>query len=346
MRKAIVMRKSNRSIREGPSTHATAEPIALPRREEWEPPRSKRRGIGSLVRRYPRLLAFCLALGLSGSCVLGIILANGKPLDARTWVTLLFGLIFTPAALAPGLWKLIAWLSLVYYLPFLQTLESHSCVDLRGGRRGVALSPGFRVGKEGITFLPGDLRFGHDGPNTELIESYLGRCEPEWQYYATLSTMHRIHEPAVGPETYNLIFEGWLPDALDRLPSEEARVQVLRCLTDSQNLLRRYQGLLLTCVKDWRYPEGYDALDWWERHQHLFRQEYDPRKAAVTVAGWYDMIQSHGPSRDISRQLRFVRNYGMSGFWVEAEKLEEEAERQGKEKPDDGIGEVVWWLPK
>jgi hypothetical protein len=138
------------------------------------------------------------------------------------------------------------------------------------------------------------------------------------------------------------------------LPTDEARTQVLACLADTENLLRVHQGLLLTCLREWGYPAGHNAASWWARHRHLFRHEYDPRAAALTVAGWQEWLVRHRDmANDVGGQAMAAHYYQLGSwgarwgkhpqFAEEYERLREQAQVDGKRDPDHGLKEVVWW---
>jgi hypothetical protein len=262
--------------------------------------------------------------------VASILLLYGEPLDPWTFGVLVVGVVLSTTAflLFRSRWTVVV--PLLYFGSFLVPWESRYIADTRGGRHGVRV-------------LPWDARFGRDGSNTALLTSYLGPLEPDWQHAAIRSMLfgmwrdgdERVH-------TRGLIFRPYLADALAMLPTNDARVQVLGCLTDPDNLLRVHHGLLLACLWEWGYPQGYNAEGWWRRHQHLFRREQDASAAARLAAGWTEQIRRNKDlGVAIYPQFRAAR-YQEQGSWGGDHDFGDAYAELGSGSKT-GIPEVVWW---
>ncbi|MBX3466121.1 MAG: hypothetical protein KF878_04365 [Planctomycetes bacterium] len=290
---------------------------------------------------------FC---GVAGSCLalLGLALIRyGLPLDVMTVLVLaggacLVGLIRLGSS-AHLRWGL-ALIPLLFHLHLHFPWESAYLQDVHGGRIGVRLFP--------------DLRFGRAGPNTFLLERQLGPLNAEWRHRCTRSML--LGDWRDGNERVNsrsLIYHEDYPEILAMLPDEEARRQVSACLTDTGNLIRVHQGLLLACLKALGYPRGHDARTWWAAHQWAFVRISKPEEAAPFVHGWADSARRLGRAwnvgahyehhREIQDQIRAVE-YQERGTWggdpvmgqahwnFQLLLAKQEAQRAAKET-------IVWW---
>jgi hypothetical protein len=217
-----------------------------------------------------------------GTLLGGAIGFYGWPLDTYTWTVVL--ILFVLGSTAGTRTTRIVVFPFVLYAAWylfapnrsltVPERDYYSLFDDRGGRRGIQIPPG--------------LRFGRDGQNTALLESYLGPLPPNWWEQAPLWPGIRDGNERV--HSRNVISYHYLPSILAMLPSDAARRQVLRCLTDPENRLRVHQGLLLACLACWGYPEGFDAESWWQHHQVWFVQERDPVHAARVTYGWTSLL--------------------------------------------------------
>ena len=292
----------------------------------------------------PRTRARRASLTLVGStalvtlCVLG----HGWPIDGFTWSVL----AATPlTACVAGYFKrriligvvVIFSVYLAFPDPFLAIPlpERWSLFDDRGGREGTLLSPG--------------LRFGRNGRNTALLESYLGRLEPNWWVQAPRFPGIRDGNERV--YSRSMIRSENLPAILAMLPSDTARRQVLACLTDPHNRLRVHQGLLLACLKQFGYPAGYDAERWWAFHEAAFVRERDPARAARVAYGWLEEANrlSSSWSGELGGQLS-AASYHVRGDWGRDHHFGV-AYRQLQDAPrSERVGlplvKVVWWPEK
>jgi len=217
-----------------------------------------------------------------------------------------------------------------------------------------------RGGRDGMQFA--GIRVGWSGPNTDLLEHCLGPLQPEWRHRCCLSPYIKDGNERVNSRS--IIGSDFLPELLAMLPHDEARRQVLTCLTDSGNLARVHQGLLLTCLYTLGYPPGHDASSWWEHHAPLFQSKDDPDAAVRLVWAWCERAASYDSGKDgdwsnrdsweIQRQLRAAR-YQETGSWggdfdfgdsyqlflVQNNLL---GGRNTKPPiPDLGVDKVIWW---
>lgn len=222
--------------------------------------------------------------------ILGLVLNNyGWPLDPWTQSCLSFYSVIL----------LTVWLSrrgrfnsiknavtILFLVSLFVPFETDWIQDIHGGR-------------EGTLARPWQLRFGRDGENTRLIESYLGPLKPEWRHRAIRSMAWTNWND--GNERVNsksLIRTKRLPRILNLLPDHKAREQVLTCLTDSSNLLRVHQGLLLTALDAKGFPKGYDRASWWEAHKWIFKKEDDGLRAASLTQDWVERCRSYLPESE------------------------------------------------
>lgn len=255
--------------------------------------------------------------GIVGIC--GVLLAlalsrYGLPLDLTTVVALLVGFCLVGLVRVGSSARLrwaLATLPLLFHLHLHFPWESSYLQDVHGGREGVRLFP--------------DLRFGRDGPNTALLEQQLGPLEARWRHRCIRSML--LCDWRDGNERVNsrsLIWREDYREILAMLPDEEARRRVSACLTDTSNLVRVHQGLLLTCLKALNYPRGHDVRTWWTAHQWAFVSVSDPREAVSFVQGWTDAASRFGRAwigdtyyeqyAEIQDQLRAVE-YQERGAW-------------------------------
>jgi len=282
--------------------------------------------------------AFWTALTLGIIMLALVFIGFGFPVDWWTWLGVSMGLIPVVAAWRP---HFISWClagtTFFYYLTFFFPLERHGLQDLHGGRSGFEI-------------FPHRFRFGYVGPNTRLLEHRLGSLEAQWQERGTqfmlLSTWRDGDERV---NCRNLIFSEELPAILEQLPTDEARQEVLTCLTDSTNLMRIHQGLLLTCLKELGYPPGMDAQTWWDKHSWVFQRERDPVRAVKITWGWTERLPENSNRIAITRQLRAVY-YQERGIWGgdvafgEAVINLQGARNVGNNNDLElGVNRIVWW---
>jgi hypothetical protein len=268
----------------------------------------------------------------------------GRPIDEFTWAALA---IVLAGSVLPGLfqmrWRwtamiLLAGVYIAFPGPFLVIpfLERWSLCDDHGGRWGLQISPG--------------LRFGRDGPNTKLLESYLGPLPPNWWLQAPHFPYIRDGNERV--MSRNPILRDYLPTLLSRLPDDAARKQVLTCLVDPENRLRVHQGLLLACLMELGYPPGLDAKGWWKAHRDLFKCGHEALAAAKLTRGWTRKIERlpqrplNGEPRSAVSSLITAANYQERGAWGGHEDFGEAVwSLEWKRHPAeiDATGHVVWW---
>ncbi len=253
------------------------------------------------VRRALLALSGCTAL------MMMCLLRYGRPIDGFTGTVL----VATPLAAGVAgylrqrvLIGAVVLFSLYLALPdpFLNIpfVERWALFDDRGGREGTLLTPG--------------LRFGRSGRNTALLESYLGRLEPNWWVQAP--RFPHIRDGNERVYSRSMIRSENLPAILAMLPSDSARRQVLACLTDPENRLRVHQGLLLACLNRFGYPEGYDVERWWAAHEPAFVPERDPARAVRIAYGWLEEANrlSSSWSGELGGQLS-ATSYHVRGHW-------------------------------
>lgn len=255
----------------------------------------------------PRALGLWLVCG----SLLGLALFRyGLPLDVTTTLGLGLGLctlgLVHLGVSARGRWALAA-IPLLFHLQLHVPVESDWLQDVRRGRVGVRVTPGFR--------------FGRDGPNTALLQEYVGPLPAEWRHRCVRSML--LCDWRDGNERVNsrsLIHRDDLAAVLAMLPDRDARKQVVGCLTDSGNLLRVHQGLLLTCLKVLGHPAGHDARSWWRAHAWVFVREADPERAAGWVQGWTDRARRFGRAWI---QDTYYEQYGQIGDQIRATQYQE-----------------------
>jgi hypothetical protein len=222
--------------------------------------------------------------------------------------------------------------------------ESFYYHDLRSDRHGVKIYP--------------ELLFGKDGKNSELIRRFLGYHSPEWQYGCIRSFAFGFGDWRDGNErvdSCSLIHQDCLSQLLEKLPDENARAEVLHCITNSKNLLRVHQGLLLSCIYQLGYPNGHTSESWWKKHSSLFMSTEDAVAAASMVAGWRIRIEKSLPENVwekywvIGQQLRAAR-YAEGGVWGgdksfsnAYDELNIQAWCEGKKHANRGLKNVDWW---
>ena len=295
------------------------------------------------------------AIGAAACLILlAVTLFVVTPADAGAWMLLLGGVAWVVAlnGVSPSRMKYLV------YLPVcIQMLLLFSCAAPREAHAFLIVGGGntiqdVRGSRMGIQFAGG--RFITSSMNAELLEKYLGQIQPQWKHGSPLSPYVRDGNERV--DIASVARRDYLPKVLAMLPNDDARRQVLRCLTDPANRLRVHQGLLLSCLYHKGYPPDHGAASWWQRHEWAFRPEHDPQRAVDLVFGWTDQIKAREPNSDVvgevSRQVR-AANYQEHGSWGgdhdfgEAYQTLEEQVMQapnGVEAfPQLGIHRIVWW---
>ncbi|WP_372370608.1 hypothetical protein [Candidatus Uabimicrobium sp. HlEnr_7] len=165
--------------------------------------------------------------------------------------------------------------------------------------------------------------FIKNGPNTSLLNKYLGHAPPVWQHLCPGPGMlNQVSDGGERVESQSLLRREYLSKYLKLLPSEEARKQVLQCLSDSKNYLRFHQGLLLACLGEWHYPQNMDSHSWWEKHAIFFRREKNVRKAASMVLEWKEKVANSSRKKTwpIDCQLYAMKCLEESHWAVESAK--------------------------
>jgi len=291
-----------------------------------------------------------LLAGFGVLCTAALVAASlhrlGLPLTLYTWIAVatcaasgatlaLHGArsiaVFT-AALATCL-----YLAVPFPFQRIPGVEAWTLFDDVGGRSGWAITPG--------------LRFGTDGPNTALLETYVGPLEPNWWHQAPHSPYIRDGNERV--QSRSVIRCEYFPGVLEMLPDDDARRTVIRCLTDPENRLRVHQGLLLTCLYVLQFPPGTDRETWWTHHKDLFQPQYDSILAASLTQDWLDSVERSFLDEVVpdafGLQLR-AASYQEQGTWGahsdfgEAFMEMQRGQRQPEPRALEMGRRVTWWL--
>ncbi len=194
------------------------------------------------------------------------------------------------AALLPSMVGVAAFVTIADVLP----TRGYHCADLRNGRKGVALS-------EPVMMMT-------NGPNENLIADKIGVGQADWFYRCTGDGRITLEMP----DTRSLVFSKQLPVLLEFLPNSAARRQILTNLTNKNNLIRVHQGLLLTCLYEYGYPDDYTKDEWWETYGHLFEAKHDVHDAVAFSLGITEMAEALNedtPRRSVERQLLAARYF-------------------------------------
>lgn len=198
------------------------------------------------------------------------------------------------------------------------------------------------------------LRFTWEGANTALLERMLGHAESQWLHHCF--TNPHIRDGNERVNIRSMIHSDHLSQVLALLPDDAARRTVLQGLTDSENLLRVHQGLLLECLSTMGFPPGFDSRSWWQHHAVLFRREPDPKQAIQTFWGWTDRIVQFAPGTnqrfdEIHDQLVAARYQETASGWgsddaVSQFLFDRNLDIRGPLPPDMppiGLYQVAWW---
>lgn len=252
---------------------------AIARSKDWRWP-----GWRIVARRY-------CGVFVCGGLLAALLLRGVWPFDAASGMALAGGVLWSLmlASARRRFWRVLSpapILGFAYLLTCSMAAEKMERF-IRGVPRSVLLQD-VRGGRDGVQLL-GDFSYSWPGPNSVLIERYLGSLAGEWEgrWYASkwyLGLEERVNRRSI-------IRQPDLPEMLALLPSDEARRQVLRCVTTPENQARVHQGLLLVALKRFGYPEGYDANRWWRKHEPAFRVVEAPLEASQLVYGWRNAIQ-------------------------------------------------------
>jgi len=287
------------------------------------------------------------ALLLYGTVILVLILGN--PANLEAYCAIAFGFLLVIALSVLILRKSrLRWIVMgvffVYAAWLAFPLDSSNFTDLCNGRTAVGVHPG-------------GLLFARNGPNTRLIQKYFGERQAKWIWKNTrFHLLGKVWGEGDRVDWKSVVFQSYLPEALSMLPSDEARTQVLGCVTDSGNLIRVHQGLLLACLKTFGYPKGYDSRTWWDEHKWVFVVERDPLTAARMVWGWLDATYVLAPQRptpkaawalqDIRTQQYAVesqQNWGTTNFSFAGAYSALERDEGLRAQAPGVTQRVVWW---
>lgn len=252
---------------------------AIARSKDWRWP-----GWRVVARRFWAVLVCGLLLAT-------LLLRGVWPLDVASGMALAGGVLWsiTLAGARRRLWRGLAPAPIVGFVWLLVCSLAPQAAErfIRGVPRSVLLQD-VRGGRDGVQLLDG-FSYSWPGPNSALIDWYLGPLEAVWEGRWYVSKWYSGLEERVNRRS--VIRQPDLPEMLALLPSDEARRQVLRCVTTPENQARVHQGLLLVALKRFGYPEGYDAERWWCKHEPIFRVVADPIEASQMVCGWRIAIQ-------------------------------------------------------
>jgi hypothetical protein len=239
----------------------------------------------SALWRIANVIPVLIALAM---CVL-IPYKHGAPWNAAAWFLLVNCFVWTVflATKFCGPWMLVQLIPLFILWSSLTTPSwpawGGSCADIRAGRHGMRLFAG--------------ATFARDGRNTSTIESYLGPQPPEWRGIGGHGDQFAKYHLLVVDTRWDYVEHADLTElrnVLMVLPTEESRRQVVRCLTDPDNLLRAHQGLLLAFLYARGYPRSYadedPAKQWWNEYGKYFYQEHDAKQAVALVYGWANSV--------------------------------------------------------
>lgn len=223
---------------------------------------------------------FFFILGLTAVFLVIVFAGFGFPENTQAFVWLAMIVVLCLATMVDKFWYISAFFLVALFLLVLVGYESDHLVDIRGGRRGIEIRPG-------------EIRFSYAGENSRLLEDFLGPSKAEWTHAHIRHMLFRDWRD--GNErfhTRSIIFREYLPEILDLLPHRDARVQVLECSTDPNNIAKLHQEMLLLALKELGYPRGYDAQSWWDKHKVLFVSESNPTRAAVIFGGWVSKLET------------------------------------------------------
>ncbi len=220
-----------------------------------------------------------------------ILVFYGRPVDAITWISVLSGGSLFIAAVFVKSRRVRVSLKILFFLYYFLILfpyESSSILDFHDGREGVEICP-----VSCYTDLP-SLRFSKEGVNTALLEDYLGPRPVEWRYIGARSScfgLGRWKDRFDAITGGSLIRKTTLPEVLGILPHGSAKLKVLACFTDPDNILRAHQEQLLLLVWGRGFPPGFDSNSWWKHHEGIFESEYNPAVAAKLVYGLFEKFR-------------------------------------------------------
>lgn len=285
---------------------------------------------------------FWVILGLTGFFLVIVFASLGFPENTQAFVWLAMVVVLCLASLVDRFWYVSAFLLATLFLLVLVGHESNHIVDIRGGRQGIEIRPG-------------EFRFSRTGPNTRLLEEFLGPLAPEWSGADIRHMSFWFGRWKDGDErfhTRSIIYREYLPDLLDLLPHREARVQVLECSTDPNNLVKLHQEMLLVAVKELGYPPGYDAHTWWDKHNKLFVAESVPRNAVMLAGGWVRRMKEVACEKTLltrhawyawQGQLFITDDFFLLDSILEKREAGQATNLQKHGFRDLGMNKIAWW---
>jgi hypothetical protein len=244
---------------------------------------------GPLPRQRRQIVIAALPLLVLPWLVLLVIFRFGWPANIVTWgAVLCSGVLPTVSVLMRWQRKRKALLRVsgLYCLILLFPFETDALLDFHSGRTGIDATLVCGGGPK--------LRYREDGPNTAMLQRLLPRRSESWRYAGLRSTFFGLGSWYDGADVTvgsAMIGEAYLPETLDWLPNEQARVRVLTCLSDPANVARVHQEQLLLTLCELGYPKGQDAASWWRKHEDIFRPEPARRSSrgssgVCTIVSW------------------------------------------------------------
>lgn len=294
------------------------------------------------------LLAICSV----GTVVL-VLLWIGIPTNTVTWMFLIGCPLWVVSLLGVVSCKpfkncIVAGGALLLYLVIIVN-RSWATIDVQNGRYGTELR------------LHRSLHFARDGSNTNIIRHYVGSRPAQWLRQRPLDGS-RDGDDRVN--SCSVVFKPFLTEILKLLPSDIVRRKVLECLTDSTNLARIHQGMILACLYAKGFPSGFNSESWWKMHASLFKPVHDPDQTALLCWRWCERSKrcipgyANGASEPIEENKpvlspRKAAEFQQQSIWGGDEELYEAFEKLEKKlgsprvseelKASLGVYQIAWW---
>jgi len=224
----------------------------------------------------------------------------GIPGDMTCWVVCLVVIVFTSLMLSivKTKWRVVFGIVPCVFLFVLLLFGPRDGIrDSSNGRFGLAVRCPFT--REGSWRL----NFETDRHNYEIVKEYLGVQAANWGVVWTSDPLVRM-----GRLRDRMIFHTDLRSMIYSLPSDAARIAVLKCLINRNNILLDTQQVLLRHGYEVKMGTHQGAKQWWEENKDRFVPlDFDYGQAGAGKKYFETAIMTDGWLNEVEEDLERLR---------------------------------------